>query len=163
MDFLTVMVRDVVIIGVMASLCEMVLPDNDVKHPVSLVFGLYFMALLINPMVTLFTDTDLSSIDFSALAEAETLETVELYNEEMVYQEAANTLETEIEGKLTAVYSGCSVETDIKMTENGFESVLVTMGGVDSSRAVMAAEITDMLSRDYGISKDVLTVVWERG
>ena len=163
MGFFTVMIRDIVIIGVVASFCEMVLPDSDVKHPVRLVFGLYFMALLLNPLITLWTDTDLSSIDFGIMAETETIEAQEIYEEQIVYAEAARTLETEIEGKLGAAYGDCSVSADIQMDESGFESVRVELNGNISSEMVASAEISDLLSRDYGIPKDVISVVLKKG
>ena len=163
MELLTVMIRDIVIIGVVASFCEMVLPDSDVKHPVRLVFGLYFMALLINPLIALWTDTDLSAIDFGALAESETVEAQEFYNEEIVYAEAARTLETEIEGKLSAAYESCAIGADIQMSEVGFENVQINLRGNVGSKMVASAEITDMLSRDYGIPKDVISVIINEG
>ena len=66
MGFLTEMVADLVIVAVVAAFCDMLLPESGVKRSVRLVFGLYFMALMLNPLVTLWTDTDLSAMDFSS-------------------------------------------------------------------------------------------------
>lgn len=163
MESFSVMIRDVVIIGVLASFCEMLLPESDIKHPVRLIFGLYFMALLLGPMVALVTDTDLSALDVNALAETRTMEAPILFEEDMVYAEAADTLEREIEGKLGAVYGDCEPAVEIDMNAEGFSSVTVEITGDIPSENVVAAEIRDLLCADYGIPEDVMKISLEGG
>ena len=164
MDFLTNMVKDLVAIGVLAAFCDMILPESTVKKPVQLVFGLYFMAVMLNPLITLWTGTDLTDIDFSQLSEAyvEDIETnVETGD---VYAEAARQIAVDIEGRLEALYAGCDFAAAVTMDQESFQSVSVavtTAKNVDET--VMTAEIKDLLAENYGMAGKTIRVKFERG
>ena len=158
MRFLTEMVSDLVIVAVVAAFCDMLLPESGVKRSVQLVFGLYFMALMLNPLVTLWTDTDLSAMDFSSLGNAALLEAETEYDEAAVYREAAAALGAEIEEKLERIYEGGDAEVRLSMTEEGFTEASVTLEGGGFDPRIAAAEICDLLIADYGIPKEVISV-----
>ncbi|MGM9567736.1 MAG: stage III sporulation protein AF [Clostridia bacterium] len=161
MSFLTEMVSDLVIVAVVAAFCDMLLPDTGVKRPVQLVFGLYFMALMLNPLVALWTDTDLSAMDFSALGDV-ALEGAETeYDEAAVYREAASVLGGEIEEKLERIYEGSEASVFLVMEESGFAEAEVTIKGEISNPPVVTAEIQDLLVADYGIPKEVIRIRME--
>lgn len=157
MELLSSLIKDLVIIGIIASFCDLLLPRSEMHRPVQLVFGLYFMALMLNPLVALFQDTDLSAIDFETLAEEKIKETEFDYSEEMVYEEAAETLSQEIEGKLGALYHDDQVSVSILMNAEGFQRVKVKMSTSGQSDAVRAAEIKDFLASEYGIPGNIVS------
>ena len=163
MDFLTNMVKDLVVIGVLAALCDLILPESTVKKPVQLVFGLYFMAVLLNPLITLWTGTDLTDIDFSQLGEAYVQEIDGAVADSDVYAEAAKNIGADIEGKLAALYDGDDFKASIAMDESGFQSARIVVsykGSVDET--VMTAEIKDLLATDYGIEAKIVKISFER-
>lgn len=161
MSFLTEMVADLVIVAVVAAFCDMLLPDTDVKRPVQLVFGLYFMALMLNPLVTVWTDTDLSAMDFSTLGETTLREAETEYDADAVYREAAATLGAEIEGKLERIYEDSDAVVRLGMEESGFTEATVILKGSVSNPQIVAAEIQDLLTADYGIPKEVIRIQME--
>ena len=161
MGILTEMIADLVIVAVVAAFCEMLLPDTGVKRPVQLVFGLYFMALMLNPLVALWTDTDLSAMDFSTLGSVALEEAETEYDEAAVYREAASALGREMEEKLERIYEGSDASVRLAMEESGFTEAEVTMKGDFSNPSVAAAEIQDLLIADYGIPKEVSRIYME--
>ena len=162
MDLLSSLIKDLVVIGVIASFCDLLLPQSKKHHSVQLVFGLYFMALMLNPLVALFQDTDLSAVDFETLAEEKIADTEFEYSEEMVYNEAAKTLSREIEGKLEALYDR-QVSVSVEMSVDGFQKVDVNIAGSGPSDAVSAAEIKDYLASEYGIATNLVYITVGKG
>lgn len=158
MTVLMTMIADLVIVAVLASFCDMLLPETGVKRPVQLVFGLYFMALMLNPLVSLWTDNDFSAMDFSSLGEVRLNEAQTEFSEEVVYREAAATVSGEIEMKLERIYEGSSAKVHIVMDESGFIKVSVSVIGGVADERIATAEIQDLLVEDYGIPKDVLKI-----
>ena len=158
MGFLTEMVADLVIVAVVAAFCDMLLPESGVKRSVRLVFGLYFMALMLNPLVTLWTDTDLSAMDFSSLGDAALREAETEYDAEAVYREAAAALGADIEEELERIYEGSDAEVCLVMKEEGFTEAAVSLKGGGSDPRIAAAEICDLLIADYGIPKEVIRI-----
>lgn len=163
MDLLSSLIRDLVIIGIIASFCDLLLPQSEIRRPAKLVFGLYFMALMLNPLVSLFQDTDLSAIDFEALAEENVMEVEVEYSEDMVYREAAETLSQEIEGKLGALYHDNQVLVSIQMNSEGFQKVKVKMSNSVPSDVILIAEIKDFLASEYGIPGNVVSISVGKG
>lgn len=155
MEFFSAMIRDLVIIAFIASICELLLPETQSREPVRLVFGLYFLCLMLNPVMKIIDDVDLAAIDFEALGEASLTEIDVAYEESLVYEEAAAMLEEDIEGRLNAIYDGADASVEIKMEERGFCSVAVR--GV-SGDAVTVAEIKDFLASEYGIERGMIGV-----
>lgn len=158
MGIFSTMVRDMLIVGIIASFCDFLLPRSNIKRPVQLVFGLYFMALLMNPLVSVWTGTDLSDVDFSDMGETRIAEAEILYDESMVYREAASSLESDIKGKLEAIYQSSEITVDIVMEKNGFCSVDIGMKNSQHNDAVMIAEIKEFLASEYGIPSDVVNI-----
>lgn len=164
MDFFTNMVKDLVVIGVLAAFCDMILPESTVKKPVQLVFGLYFMAVMLNPLITLWTGTDLTDIDFSRLGEGYVEEIEADAETGDVYAEAARQIAADLEGRLEALYDDCSFAATVTMAEAGFQrvAVVVTHGG-NVDEVVMTAEIKDLLAEHYGMTGKTVNVKFERG
>lgn len=158
MGIFSAMVRDMLIIGIIASFCDFLLPRSDIKRPVQLVFGLYFMALLMNPLVSIWTGIDLSTVDFSEMGDASVAEVEMQYDESMVYREAASTLETDIKGKLESIYQGFEVTVNIMMEESGFRSVDIVIKDSQNNDMVMVAEIKEYLASEYGIPGNVVNI-----
>lgn len=163
MEILSSLVKDLVIIGIIASFCDLLLPRSDVRRPVQLVFGLYFMALMLNPLVAFFQDIDLSSIDFESLATERIIETEQGYSEELIYKEAAETLSDEIEGKISALYHLEQVSVSIQMNNDGFQKVKIKMENSSDFESVYVAEIKDFLAIEYGIPGNVVSVSMGKG
>ena len=163
MELLFVLIKDLVIIGIVASFCDLLLPESEIRRPVQLIFGLYFMALMLNPLVSLFQDTDLSVIDFESLAEEKFNEMEYDYSEDMVYQEAANTLSQEIEGRLGALYHDDQVTVSIRMNVDGFQKVKVNMSSAEQNEAVLVVEIKEFLASEYGIPGNVVSILIGKG
>jgi stage III sporulation protein AF len=164
MDFLTNMVKDLVVIGVLAAFCDMILPESTVKKPVQLVFGLYFMAVMLNPLITLWTGTDLTDIDFSQLGEEYMVEIDSDVDTDDVFAEAARQIAVDIEGRLVALYDDCTFAVTVTMDQESFQSVVVNVThekNVDET--VMTAEIKDILAENYGVGGETITVKFERG
>lgn len=160
MDILIAMVKDMAVIAVLASFCEMLLPESDVKKPIHLIFGLYFMILMLNPLVRLWTDVDFSQWDFTEMG-AERIEVAaESWREEDVYEEAAKILASEMEGKLNAAYAPLTFEAEVKMSKEGFRSVAVIVRGGGSAERVLRKEIKELFAKEYGVPGDVLTVTF---
>lgn len=164
MDFLTNMVKDLVVIGVLAAFCDMILPETTVKKPVQLVFGLYFMAVMLNPLITLWTGTDLTDIDFSELGEAYVEDIEGSVDTDDVYAEAARQIAADIEGRLSALYDDCTFDATVIMNEEAFQSVAVVVTYEENvDETVMTAEIKDILAENYGMEGKTITVKFERG
>lgn len=161
MNVLTEMVADLVIVAVIASFCEMLLPDTGVKRPVQLVFGLYFMALMLNPLVALVTDTDLSAMDFDSLGEASLREAEAAYDENTVYRQAAADLGADLESLLEQRYEGSDAAVRLAMDEGGFREATVRLKGYGGNPQTTAMEIQDLLIKEYGIPKDVIRIQME--
>lgn len=160
MEFFSAMIRDLVIVAFVASLCELLLPETQSAGSVRLVFGLYFLCLMLSPVMSFVGDVDLDAIDFEALGEASLMEIDAAYkeslSESLVYDEAAAMLEKDIKGRLDAIYDEENVVVEIEMDESGFRSVVVR--GV-SENAVVVAEIKDFLGAEYGIDRTVIAVL----
>ncbi len=164
MDFLTNMVKDLVVIGVLAAFCDMILPESTVKKPVQLVFGLYFMAVMLNPLITLWTGTDLTDIDFSQLSEAYVENIEDSAETGDVYAEAARQIAADIEGRLEALYDDCDFAAAVTMDQESFQSVsVVVTHRKNVDEVVMTAEIKDLLAENYGMAGKTIKVKIERG
>lgn len=164
MDFLTNMVKDLVVIGVLAAFCDIILPESTVKKPVQLVFGLYFMAVMLNPLITLWTGTDLTEIDFSELGEAYAEDIDGSVDTADVYDEAARQIAADIEGRLEALYDDCDFDAAVTMNQDAFEAVSVVVTGEKNvDETIMTAEVKDFLAENYGMEGKIITVKFERG
>lgn len=149
------LIRELAVISVIAAFAEMFLPNTAGKRPVYFVFGLYFIALLLNPLVEFWTDTDLSAPDFSALAEERTVSVAADAAQEQAYKQTAENIADELERKLKVLFPTDDFYIEIVMTAKGYEYVTVNYGGIiaDGSEE---CKIRELAATDYGIGKDEL-------
>ena len=62
MDFLFDLGRELLFVTAAAACLEMILPESTIRRPLRFIFGLWFLALLLNPLISLISDTDLNEI-----------------------------------------------------------------------------------------------------
>lgn len=67
MDLLNQVVRNLVILVIVMTFLEMLLPDNKLKSTAKLIFGLMIIATLLNPIVVILNGLGRASFDFSEL------------------------------------------------------------------------------------------------
>lgn len=65
MDMLRGVVRSLVVLVIIMTFLEMLLPDNKLKKTASLIFGLMIIATLLNPIVVLLNNLGRASFDLS--------------------------------------------------------------------------------------------------
>lgn len=156
MNFFSAMIRDLVMIAFIASFCELLLPKSQSKGPVQLVFGLYFLGLMLSPILSFAGGVELSAIDFESLGEASLVEVDPSYDVSAVYDDAADMLEQDISGRLEAIYRKDDISVEIEMEESGFRWVVVRGMGRD---AVVAEEVKELLAAEYGMDRSVVKVL----
>ena len=164
MDSLMSFGRDMIVVAVAASCCEILLPEGESKRPVRFVFGLWFMALMLNPLVTLFTATDLSAIDIASLSDEELAAVGEEETDEEaeIYGEAARRLSEEFRQKLGALYEDRTFRVTARLEEKGVTSLSVAVGGEGGGESIRE-DILALAARDYGIPASAVEITFEGG
>lgn len=123
MDLLNEVVRNLVILVIIMTFMEMLLPDNKLKKTASLIFGLMIIATLLNPIVVILNSLGRSSFDLSEFTFAETI----TYGDDEEIQAAFNkmTLNQYLEnisdtiGELVAPHTeGYDVEVEVIVVED---------------------------------------------
>ena len=150
------LISELAVISVMATVAEILLPETGGNRPVYFVFGLYFIALLLNPLVAFWTETDLTALDFSSLAEERVIAVTEESVMPEVYAATAQELAAEIEAKLKALFPHSEFEARISMSENGFEQVIIEYDGAFNRD--VEGEIINLLATDYGIGTEKILI-----
>ena len=151
MDLLLKLGRDLLFVTAAAAALEMILPKSDIRRPLRFIFGLWFLALLLNPLITLVSETDLGEIgrsfgesDFSA-AEESAAES----GRSSIYREAGERLSAEIEAGLEAVFEE-DFDVEAEIDEGGVVSLRVLTA---AAAAAKETEIRRFLAERYGIPK----------
>lgn len=153
-------IGDIALVAVLAAFVDMFLPRAQNHYGIKLVFGLYFLAILLNPIVGFFTEVDFASLDFRDLS----LEQYEVQDENVegsVLTEAAASLSREIETKLEAVYEDVVFTVDMTLNADEVKKVEVQATGAEPGRQrVIDDEIKTMLARDYAVERKKVKVVF---
>ncbi len=161
MGVFTKVIGDIAVVAVFAAFIDMFLPKARQHYGIKLVFGLYFLAILLNPVVGLFTDMDFSTLDFSQLA----IEEGEILPQEAdssVLEAASQSLSAEIETKLEAVYEEYDFYVMAVLGNDSVESVTAEVSSVEPGRErVVADKVKTILAEDYGIEKRKVEVVFK--
>ncbi|MDO4542617.1 MAG: stage III sporulation protein AF [Bacillota bacterium] len=153
-------IRDFAIVAVLAAFVDMFLPGATKHYSIKLVFGLYFLAVLLNPVVSLFTDVDLAALDFRDLAISD-MTAEEAVDDAGVLAAAASSLASEMEARLGATYEEIGFTVTVDLGSDEVKEVEVLVEAVSPGRErVMADNIKNFLAQDYGIEKDKTKVVF---
>ncbi|MEG0874583.1 MAG: stage III sporulation protein AF [Clostridiales bacterium] len=161
MDGLKAVIGDIAIVAVLAGFLDIFLPKNNTNYGVKLVFGLYFLAILLNPVITLFTDTDLANQDFTKLSDNRSWEQVEL-EENAILDKAAASLNHEIEVRLGAIYENVKFTTNVAMNTADIEGVKIEVSGITQGKErVFADKIKEFIAMEYGVKKNKTEVVFK--
>lgn len=164
MELLITMVKDLVIVGMIASFCDILLPRSEEKGPVRLIFGLYFITLFLSPVLALATNDDFSGLDFSAMGAAAVENLSDPVAEEEVYRKAADQIAEDVSSGLNTIYKDGIFSVKVSMTRDGFSEVCVdAVGNFSVQPEVMIAEIKDYLQENYGMNRDLVRVRVKQG
>lgn len=165
MEILKELVKDLAIIGILAGFIEILVPEGKSKYPIRMIFGLYIIAVMLNPFLTLFHKTDLSSLDFNAI-EADTAlsgnDSLDSEEQEAVLAEAANNLAADLDNKLAALYEGYSFTTNVSLTASGNTTVEITVTGAENSREVaLSGEIKAFVAEELGLNQRHISIIFK--
>lgn len=154
MQVLKDVILDLAIVAVLAAFIELLLPEDKMRYPVKLIFGLYFMALLINPVLSLFNKTDLSDLDFREMDI--TIEAREPTADEQgqVFSLAEASLAAEIAQRCHAMYEDGQFEVTVKLGDSDVESIQVAVRGT----APPLDDIVSFIAATYGVEKSKIAV-----
>lgn len=86
MDLLNGVVRNLVILVIIMTFLEMLLPDNKLKKTANLIFGLMIIATLLNPIAVLLNNLGRASFDLSEFTFSESI----TYGDDDEIQQAFN-------------------------------------------------------------------------
>ena len=88
MDLLNGVVRNLVVLVIVMTFLEMLLPDNKLKKTANLIFGLMIIATLLNPIMVLLNNLGRASFDLAEFTFSDTVN----YGDDEEIQEAFNKL-----------------------------------------------------------------------
>lgn len=160
MGVLRSVIADIAVVAVLAAFIDMFLPNARNHYGIKLVFGLYFLAILLNPVIDLFTETDFADLDFRELSISDT-QIAESDLDGSVLEAAADSLNQEIATKLTAKYEDFDFEVKVELTPEEIAAVEVRAAGVNPGRERnISADIKELLAEDYGVKKRKTEVVF---
>ena len=164
MELLMTTVKDLVIVGMIASFCDILLPRSEEKGPVRFIFGLYFLTLFLSPVLALATSDDFSGLDFSALGAEAVAGVSESVAEEDIYDRAAEEIAGDISAQLDAIYKDGTFSVKVNMTRDGFSAVSIdAVGSFSVQPEVLIAEIKDYLQQNYGMDRNLVKVQVKQG
>ncbi len=154
MEIIKSLLRDLAIIGILAAFIEILVPEGKTKYPVRMIFGLYIIAIMLNPFLDLFHKTDLSALDFSELEVTEFGEVSWEDEEDTVLEEAALAIAKDVEAKLAAAYEAYTFTATVNLSADGDATVEITVTGVDHSREVfLSGEIKALIAKEFEIAQ----------
>lgn len=153
-------IGDIALVAVLAAFIDMFLPRAREHYGIKLVFGLYFLAILLNPIVVFFTDADFGDLDFREVS-LEQYENQDENVEGSVLTEAAASLSLEIEAKLEAVYESVDFTVEMTLSPDEVDKMEIRAEGAEPGRQrVIDDEIKTMLAGDYGVERKKIKVVF---
>ena len=163
MDFLFELGRDLLFVSAVAACLEMILPESGVRRPLRFIFGLWFLALLLNPLVSLVGDGDFKATG-SAFFESEDLFSATAASEETgrdsIRREAGERLSAEIKTKLEAVFEEEDIDVEAEIDESGIVSLYVT---IESEAGEKEKEMRRFLVEQYGVAKENIEIMRKEG
>ena len=167
MELLKNMVGDLAIIALIASFMEILVPSGPSRNVVRLVLGLYFLAVMLTPVLSLMGNDDLASLDFSKIEMIDETwgdEWEEQENDTDIYDVAASSIASEIDGRLGAIYEeeNYKIDSSVTMNKTEIQNVTVEISGVSSGKErVVFDEIKRFLNSEYGISSKHIDIAFK--
>ena len=157
MELLKAVIRDLTVVAVLCAFIELLLPEGSSRYPVRLIFGLYFVAVLLNPLVGAISDVDLTAPEFE-LPAGEDITYDATTSDEQLYAMAAQTLAAEISARCHALYEEHEFTATVTMDEGGVQAIRVQTTAAVANEAAMARDIKDELASAYGVERSKITV-----
>ncbi len=159
MEILKELIKDLAIIGILAGFIEILVPEGKTKYPIRMIFGLYIIAVMLNPFLVFFHKTDLSALDFSDLEIANIDESSSAEDNEAVLQTAAAEIAADINGKLAAMYEEYTFAATVTLTADGEATAEITVTGAPNSKEVaLSGEIKKFIAGEFGLSQRKITI-----
>lgn len=169
MDALIDWIRGFLYLLFLATLVQVILPDNGIRRYTRLVVGLVMLAALLQPLADLtkhsaWIGETLASmfVPFGSVGTADTWiaegERLRERGQDIAIRHMAHRLSDQLEGMLQLVPGVTRVEViDLELSEQGVRRVSLRLVGAEST----AAEINSVLNKFFGIPEDALTLVWD--
>ena len=151
MELLKNMVGDLAIIALIASFMEILVPSGPSRNVVRLVLGLYFLAVMLTPVLSLMGNDDFASLDFSKIEMID-----ETWGDEWEEQEN--------DGRLGGIYEeeNYKIDSSVTMNKTEIQNVTVEISGVSSGKErVVFDEIKRFLNSEYGISSKHIDIAFK--
>lgn len=164
MELLKNMVGDIAIIAIIASFMEILVPSSHNRNAVRLILGLYFMAVMLNPIIALMGRENFASLDFTEIEiSGESWENGDDPQEKTdIYDVAADSIASEIDGRLGAMYEDYQIASSVAMDETEVREVQVEVAGASSGKElVIHDEIKRFISSEYGIPSNHIKVAFK--
>ncbi|QNO16149.1 stage III sporulation protein AF [Alkalicella caledoniensis] len=124
MDVLNSVVRNLVILVIVMTFLEMLLPENKLRNYAKLIFGLMIIATILNPIIVLLSDLgriEFTEFVFSGEIEMENEQDIqEAYNEKTLNQYIKNIEDTAL-GIIKPHTEGYEVQVEAHI-DNNFDS-----------------------------------------
>ncbi len=157
MDFLFDLGRELLFVTAAAACLEMILPESTIRRPLRFIFGLWFLALLLNPLISLISDTDLNEIarSFGEYDELPIVAEIDAAAGEQVYREAGERLSAEIEAGLKAVFGDEDFDVETEIDAKGVVSLRVRTAAAEERKK----EMLRFLAERYGINKEKIEIL----
>lgn len=157
MELIRAMVRDLAIIAIIAAFIELFLPGEKMRYPVKLIFGLYFMAILVNPILSLFNNTHLTELDFRDMEINIEAREPQIDESGDILSLAETSLGQEMAAKCHALYEDCKFEVTVRLGESDIDQVTVKVRGLSPPLEA----IREYLASTYGVEKSKIDFVLE--
>lgn len=160
METLKNIIGDLAVVGVIAAFLDMLLPEGSSRRGVKLVFGLYFVAILINPLVGFFSHNHFSMPDFSEAAVVSQEESQGFQDSDLLTR-AEDSLAQEIAAKCKALYEKGTFEVSVSLTEQEVNGISIQCQGIDEGKErVTTNDIQTFIAKDYGVKKSKVEVIF---
>lgn len=166
-------IEQVIYVAIIAIIIELILPKGNTKKYIYIILSLFVLLNVISPIIDVVKDTNMQTVLDNVLetvsGNAESIDNVDVkefseYKNEKVTEKLEEELSYEIKEKLSSINIKFK-DLRVKLSDQyNFEELEIKIGNLNSLGNRKVEKISNaisMISKEYNISENVITIIEE--